>query len=157
MWLTPKLRNPDTNLRQGRHLDPLTTMAPAIAEMFRTPERWLEEEASFVPSIDLQETDNAYVINAEMPGMDPNNVNISVQNGVLDLRGEKKEEKESGGTGNGWTERRYGAFHRRIPFDQEIKEDEVKASYKNGVLRIEVPKAEKASGGKSIPIETEQS
>ncbi|MGM0760096.1 MAG: Hsp20/alpha crystallin family protein [Thermodesulfobacteriota bacterium] len=157
MWLTPKLTNTDTTLRQDRRLDLLTNEAPTIAEMFCMPERWLEEETSFVPSIDLQETDNAYVINAEMPGMDPNNVNITVNNGVLDLKGEKKEEKESGETGNTWTERRYGAFHRRIPLDQEIKEDEVKASYKDGILRIEVPKAEKAKGGKSIPIETDQS
>ena len=55
------------------------------------------------------------------------------------------------------TERLYGVFHRRIPLDQEIKEDEVKASYKDGILRIEMPKAEEAKGGKSIPIETEQS
>ena len=156
MWLTPRLRNTDTNLRQNRRLDPLTNVAPGIAEMFRMPEKWMEEEMSFIPSIDLQETDNAYVARAEMPGIDPKNVNISVQNGVLDIKGEKKEEKESGETGNTWTERLYGAFHRRIPLDQEIKEDEVKASYKNGILRIEMPKAEKAKGGTSIPIETEQ-
>jgi HSP20 family protein len=157
MWLTPRLRNPDTNLRQNRRLDPLTNVAPGIAEMFRAPERWLEEEMSFVPSIDLQETDNAYVVKAEMPGIDPKNVNISVENGVLDLKGEKKEEKESGETGNAWTERLYGAFHRRISLDQEIKEDEVKASYKDGILRIEMPKTEGGKGGKSIPIETEES
>ncbi len=157
MWLTPRLRNPDTNLRQNRRLDPLTNMAPGLAEMFRMPERWLEEEMAFAPSIDLQETENAYVVRAEMPGIDPKDVDISVHNGVLDVKGEKKEEKESGETGSRWTERLYGAFHRRIPLDQEIKEDEVKASYKDGILRIEMPKAEKAKGGKSIPIETEQS
>jgi len=156
MWLTPRLRNTDTNLRQNRRLDPLTNVAPGIAEMFRMPEKWMEEDMSFVPSIDLQDADTAYVARAEMPGIDPQNVNISVQNGVLDIKGEKKEEKESGETGNTWTERLYGAFHRRIPLDQEIKEDEVKASYKDGILRIEMPKAEKAKGGTSIPIETEQ-
>lgn len=48
-----------------------------------------------------------------------------------------------------------GAFHRQIPLDQEIKEDEIKATYKEGILRIELPKAEEASGNKSIPIKTE--
>lgn len=75
----------------------------------------------------------------------------------MDLKGEKREEKESGEKGNSWTERRYGTFHRRIPLDQEIKENEIKATFKNGVLRIKVPKAEDASGSKTIPIETEQS
>jgi len=102
-------------------------------------------------SMDLQETDNSYVLTAELPGIDPQNIDISVRNGVLELKGEKREEKESDQSGTGWTERRYGAFHRQIPFDQEIKEDEVKASCKNGILRIEVPKAEAGSGGKSIP------
>ncbi len=155
MWLTPRLRNQETPRRDDRFLNPLRDIAPTMAEMFRMPERWLEEEASFVPSIDLQETDNAFVVRAEMPGIDTNNVNISVKNGVLDLRGEKKEEKESGKKGDYWTERRYGAFHRQIPLDQEIKEDEIKATYKEGILRIELPKAEEASGSKSIPIKTE--
>lgn len=157
MWLTPRLRNPETPLRNDRLWNPLAEIAPTMAEMFRMPERWLEGEASFIPSIDLQETDNAYVLNAELPGIDPNNVNISVHNGTLDIQGEKKEEKESGEKGNAWTERRYGAFHRRIPLDQQIKEDEVKATYKDGILRIEVPKAGRSSGSKTIPIETEQS
>lgn len=155
MWLTPRLRNQDNTLRQDRRWNPLMEIAPTMAEMFRMPERLLEDEISFVPSMDLQETDKSYVLTAEMPGMDPNNVDISVRNGVLELKGEKKEEKESDQTGNGWTERRYGAFHRQIPLDQEIKEDEVKATYKNGVLRIEVPKADEGKSGKSIPIETE--
>ncbi|MFO7802814.1 MAG: Hsp20/alpha crystallin family protein [Desulfovermiculus sp.] len=155
MWLTPRLRNQDTNLRQDRRWDPMREIAPTMADMFRMPERLLGEEMSFVPTMDMQETDNAYVLTAEMPGMDPKNVDISVRNGVLELKGEKKEEKESDQTGTGWTERRYGAFHRQIPLDQEIKEEEVKATYKNGVLRIEVPKAETGGGGKSIPIETE--
>lgn len=155
MWRTPRLRNQDTNLRQDRRWDPFTEMAPTMADMFRMPERLLGEEMSFVPTMDMQETDNAYVLTAEMPGMDPKNVDISVRNGALELKGEKKEEKESDQSGTGWTERRYGAFHRQIPLDQDIKEEEVKATYKNGVLRIEVPKAETGGGGKSIPIETE--
>jgi HSP20 family protein len=130
-------------------------LAPEMADLFRLPERLLGEEADFVPSMDFQETDNAYVLTAEMPGIDPKDVEVSVRNGLLELKGEKKEEKESGQSGASWTERRYGAFHRQIPLDQEIKEDEVKATYKNGVLRIEVPKAEAGSRGKTIPIETE--
>lgn len=157
MWLTPRSRDLETPLRDDRFLDPLKDIAPTMAEMFRMPQRLLEEENTFVPNIDLQETDNAYVISAEMPGINPNDVDISVNNGMLDLKGEKKEEKESGEKGNYWTERRYGAFERRIPLDKEIKEDEIKAKYKDGILRIEVPKAEKAKSSKSIPIETEES
>ena len=155
MWRTPRLRNQDTNLRQDRRWNPLMEMAPEMTDIFRLPERLFGEELPFVPSMDMQETDNAYVLTAEMPGIDPQNVDISVRNGVLELKGEKKEEKESDQSGGGWTERRYGAFHRQIPLDQEIKEDEVKATYKNGILRVEVPKAAAGRSGKSIPIETE--
>ncbi len=156
MLLTPRLRNPESPLRNNRFGNPFGEIAPIMSELFRMPERWLEEEDSFSPSIDLQETDNAYVVKAEMPGIDPNNVSISVNNGVLNIQGEKKEEKESEEKGNTWTECRYGAFHRRIPLDQEIKEDEIKATYKEGILRIEVPKAAQAVGSKTIPIETDQ-
>jgi HSP20 family protein len=155
MWRTPRIPNSNTAPRQDRRWNPLMEFAPEMADLFRIPERLLGEEVDFVPSMDFQETDNEYVLTAEMPGIDPKNVEVSVRNGVLELKGEKKEEKESGQSGSSWTERRYGSFHRQITLDQEIKEDEVKATYKNGVLRIEVPKAESGSGGKSIPIETE--
>ena len=155
MWLTPRIRNNDTGLRQDRRMNPMMDIAPAMAELFNRPERWLEDQMSFVPSLDMHETDSAYVLNAEMPGMNPENVDVSVHNNVLELRGEKKEEKEAGENENAWKERRYGAFHRRIPLDQEIDEDKVKASYKDGVLRMEVPKAKTGAGSKNIPIETE--
>ncbi|MFO7803491.1 MAG: Hsp20 family protein, partial [Desulfovermiculus sp.] len=95
MWRTPRLRNQDTNLGQNRRWNPLLEIAPTMADMFRMPENILDEEMTFVPTMDLQETDKAYVLTAEMPGMDPKNVDISVRNGVLELKGEKKEEKES--------------------------------------------------------------
>jgi HSP20 family molecular chaperone IbpA len=91
MWLTPRLRNSETPLRNDRFWNPLSELAPTMAEMFHMPEKWLAGETSFVPSIDLQETDNAYVVRAEMPGIDPNNVNISVSNGALKLQGERRE------------------------------------------------------------------
>lgn len=155
MWRTPRIQNTNVAPRQDRRWSPLMEFAPEMADLFGMPERLLGVEADFVPSMDFQETDNEYVLTAEMPGIDPKNVEVSVRNGVLELKGEKKEEKESGQSGSRWTERRYGSFHRQITLEQAIKEDEVKAIYKNGVLRIEVPKAESGSGGKSIPIETE--
>ncbi|ACV69634.1 Hsp20/alpha crystallin family protein [Desulfohalobium retbaense] len=154
MWLTPRIRNEHTPLREGRRWDPMHEMVPALAEMFNSPERWLDNEIAFVPSLDMEETNDAYILTAEMPGIEPENIDVTVRNGVLELKGEKKEEKESGEKGNSWKERRYGAFHRRIPLEQDINEDEVKGTFKDGVLRIEVPKAQSDVGGKTVPIET---
>ena len=94
--------------------------------------------------MDISETKNSVVVEAEMPGMDSKSLDISLNGDLLTIRGEKKQETK---TNNGpfyCTDRAYGKFSRsvRLPGNVKSKGDEIKATYKDGVLRIEIPKTE---------------
>lgn len=104
------------------------------------------------PKIEINETDKALTISAELPGMTDKDVQIEIANGVLILRGEKKAERN--GDGRYFTERYYGAFERQIPLD-DVQEDKVEASFKNGVLTISAPKSDTPRAGvRQIAINT---
>ena len=103
------------------------------------------------PRIELNETDKAVTVSAELPGMTEKDVQVEIANGVLLIRGEKKSESESGGR---YSERYYGAFERRIPLDG-VQEDKADANFRNGVLTVSLPKTEQASHNvKRIAITT---
>lgn len=101
------------------------------------------------PRIELNETDKAVTVSAELPGLSEKDVQVEIANGVLSIRGEKKSETDNGGR---YSERYYGSFERRIPLDG-IQED--KADFRNGVLRVSLPKTEQASQNvKRIEVKT---
>jgi HSP20 family protein len=129
-----------------------------IFETMRELMRWPFDEGlmgdAYAPQIDVSETDGERVIRAEMPGLNPEDVDISLQNGNLVLKGEKKRENEDQGENYYHVERSYGSFYRSVPVPEDITENDVKASFKNGVLTVRVPKGE-SSSGKRIPIDVE--
>ncbi len=84
------------------------------------------------------------VVKAELPGIDPKDIDISLNEGVLTIKGEKKQEKEEKEEGYHLIERSYGSFTRSIRLPREIQNEKISASYKNGVLRITLPKTEEA-------------
>lgn len=94
--------------------------------------------------MDISETKDSVVVEAEMPGMDSKSLDISLNGDLLTIRGEKKQETKTDNDGCYCTERIYGKFSRsvRLPGNVKSKGDEIKAIYKDGVLRIEIPKAE---------------
>jgi HSP20 family protein len=92
------------------------------------------------PSIDVEETETAYKVTADVPGMDPKNVDLNLRDNILTISGEKQQEQKSEEGGRSWTERSYGRFERAIPFEAEIDADRIEAGYKNGVLTITLPK-----------------
>jgi len=96
------------------------------------------------PSIDLKENDGAYVVTAELPGIDPKDVQVDLHDNVLAISGEKREEHNGGDNGLRYTERAFGRFERRIPLAMDVDADKVEAKFKNGVLVIEAPKNPKA-------------
>jgi HSP20 family protein len=98
----------------------------------------------FRPSIDVVETDKDIRISAELPGMEEKDIDVSLGKDSLTIKGEKKEEKEDKGKGYYRMERSYGSFSRVIPLPTEIDQDKVKATFKKGVLTVELPKTEKA-------------
>jgi HSP20 family protein len=110
-------------------------------------------ESSF-PRIDIKDDDKEIVVEAEVPGMDDKDIDISLSNNVLTISGEKRQEKEEKKDQYYYAERSYGAFHRDIPLHCEIEEKKVQATYKKGVLTITLPKTPEAQRKtKNIPIQ----
>ena len=107
----------------------------------------------WAPSVDLSETPEAYIVKAEVPGLDPKEIEVSVDQNVLTIRGERKEEKEE--KGKTWlrTERRYGSFSRSIALPRAVDGDATKAEAKEGVLTITVPK-QKQAVTKKVEVKT---
>ena len=108
--------------------------------------------ADWAPSVDIEEADDKYVIKADLPGVDKKDIEVKLENGVLSIRGEKQTEKETGkGTKRHRTERFHGTFARSFTLPDAVKAEKVDASYKDGVLSLEIPKADEVKP-KSIDI-----
>ena len=111
--------------------------APAEARSFASPGM---AEHALSPSIDIHETEQAYKVAAELPGIDPRDVELDLRDNALTLRGEKRFERDEGEGGRRYTERSYGRFERTIALPTEVDADKVEASYENGVLKVTLPK-----------------
>ena len=110
----------------------------------RRPRLRAEEEGEWLPALDMTETANELVMKAEMPGLEPKDIDISLSDGMLTIKGEKKQEREEKEENYHLIERSYGAFARSIQLPAEVDSEKITASYKNGVLRIVLPKSEEA-------------
>ena len=111
-------------------------------------------EGEWAPSIDVAETEEDVVVTAELPGVKQENVDITIADDVLTLKGEKKEEKEVKKKNYHRIERSYGSFQRSISLPTGVQTDKAKAKYKDGVLQVTIPKAEEAKP-KQIKINVE--
>ncbi|HVR06944.1 MAG TPA: Hsp20/alpha crystallin family protein [Thermoanaerobaculia bacterium] len=99
---------------------------------------------TWTPPVDIQETDEAYRIHAELPGLTKDDIQITLENNVLRLSGERKLEKDVKKESYHRIERTYGAFSRSFALPTQVSPDKVEAKFDNGVLTIVVPKAEQA-------------
>jgi HSP20 family protein len=103
------------------------------------------------PKIDVEETDKNYRVTAELPGMEEHEVEVLLQDGMLTIRGEKKLENQS--ENRTFSERFYGRFERQLSFDRDVDQDDVSATFKNGVLTVTIPRTAQAiERRKRIPI-----
>jgi len=107
---------------------------------------------SWAPPVDIYETDNDIVLKAELPGMDPKDVEIRVEDNTLYLKGERQHEKEVKEQNYHRVERSYGSFARSFSLPNSINADKVKAEYKEGLLTLTMPKREEAKP-KTIKID----
>lgn len=110
---------------------------------FFRPMRRFEAPVSYAPPLDITERENEYVIHAEMPGVDKDAIDISLADGVLTITAEsRREHEEKEGDRVIRQERRYGKFSRSVQLGTQVDEKNVKATYKDGVLELVLPKAE---------------
>jgi HSP20 family protein len=100
--------------------------------------------SNWTPAVDISEHDDAYVVKVELPGVNKDDVKITVESNILTIRGEKKQEKETKKENYHRVERTYGAFERSFTLPTTVKNDKIDAAYKDGVLQIALPKAEEA-------------
>jgi HSP20 family protein len=94
------------------------------------------------PAVDVYENDEAIIVKAELPGVDKNQITVDVEGRVLTIKGERKYENEVKEDNYYRRERSYGSFHRAFTLPDDVDPDAIKADYKDGVLKIQVPKSE---------------
>ena len=105
------------------------------------------------PDVDIRESEKELVLEAELPGMEAKDINIMLRDGVLSLKGEKKSERDEKKDAYHLVERSYGAFERSFELPDIIDENQIKADFEKGVLRIVMPKRPEATKAeKKIPI-----
>ena len=131
----------------------LSRMERRIRQAFDEPFRlsFLTEEMGWTPAVEVVETDGAVEVIAELPGMTKDDVEITIENNVLTIRGEKKEEKEEKGKERYLFERFYGSFQRAFTLPVPVDEAKVNADFRNGVLKVHLPKSSEVKGRK-VPI-----
>jgi HSP20 family protein len=111
------------------------TFFDAPGEQQGAAPRWL-------PAMDLVETEDAFVLRADLPGLTENDVNLELENNVLTISGERKSEHEERREGYHRVERGYGRFARQLTLPEGVKPDGIEARFDNGVLEVRIPKPE---------------
>lgn len=140
--LQPELQHPVATLH--REVDRL------FDDFFRGFDRFpslpFREErlAEFSPKVNVSENDKEIEVTVEVPGMDQDDVDISLRDDVLTIKGEKKQEKEEKDKEYYHVERSYGSFYRSLQVPCEVDQENIKAAFKKGVLKINLPKSTKA-------------
>jgi HSP20 family protein len=112
---------------------------------------WPSFRGAWSPTVDIIDAGDEFTVRAEVPGLDPEDVRLSVTGNSLELSGEKKEEHEDHGKGYVRSERRYGSFVRRIPVPPGTDPDKISADYDRGVLTVHLPKSESRKP-RQIPV-----
>ena len=137
----------DSMLRLIPRTEELLTLVPDFGRVgrffddFRLPQLFAED-GEFLPAFDIAETDREYTITGEIPGVEAKDLDVTLTDGTLVVKGEKKREEEEKGEHFYRVEREYGSFRRGFCLPEDVKTDELKAVYKDGILRITIPKGE---------------
>lgn len=105
------------------------------------PRREGASNGEWMPSVDIAETEKEYVIKAELPEVRKEDVKVTVENGVLSIRGERKQEKEEKGKKFHRIERVYGSFARSFTLPDNVDESKISATFKDGMLHLQMPKS----------------
>jgi len=143
----------------GQRLAPLGRLRAEMDRWFDDIPTRLQQAGNFrfpisSPAIDMTETDDSYQLTAELPGIDPEDVEISVTDGMLLITGEKREERNETERDYSYSERSYGRFEREIALPSDADTSAIKAKVNKGVLAISMPKDKSSESRKQqIPVE----
>lgn len=119
------------------------------------PFRRNEAASAAMPAVDVSETDDAYEITVELPGIDEKDVEVKLANGILTIKGEKQEEKEEKQKGYHMRERSFGSFQRSFQVPDGVDVDKINASFTKGLLSVTLPKsAEAQKAEKQIAVKS---
>ena len=158
MAIVPRKRSEERSLAE-RTPDPFSYLRNQVNRVFDDfwGESWLapsrEMAAGFWPQVDVTETDKEIKVSAEIPGVESKDIDVSVEEGMLTIKGKKKYEREEKEKDQYRMERSYGSFERAIELPAEVDESKAKAEFKKGVLRLTLPKRPGApSRRKKIPV-----
>ena len=123
--------------------DPFREMTQVQNQLNRLVDQvWGGRQESWLPAVDVFDKQDAVVLKAELPGMDPDQIQIEVEDNVLTIKGERRFEETVDEERYYRVERRFGSFQRSLALPQGVKADEIGASYEDGILVVTVPKAE---------------
>jgi HSP20 family protein len=142
-----------TNMSLSQY-DPLTnfrSFEDVVARMLNEP----RGGRPWSPSVDIYETENDLVLKADLPDINPNDIEVRVENQTLTIKGERKFEQDPAVRGYHRIERNYGSFVRSFTVPATVDADKVAAEYKNGVLTVKLPKKETAKP-RQVKIEAKE-
>ena len=121
-------------------------LTPMFEDLFRPMRGWGGRMAEMlrVPDTDVVETENGIRVTLDLPGMRPEDVSVDLENNVLTVSGERREERTEGEESDTWhlSERRYGKFSRSFVLPREVEQERIEARFEDGVLRVVIPKSE---------------
>lgn len=132
------------NEMEPRHSDVwgLQSDINRLFDAFMSPFDGYEMKNPVMPKLDIAELKDKYEIKAELPGMEEKDINLSLEDGMLTISGEKKAETEEKEKGYFLKECSYGSFSRSVRLPENIADDKIAAKFKHGVLFVDVPKKE---------------
>jgi len=154
LWSSRKYKEVDI-MKDVLSLIPRTASLQNARDLF---DRFFEDEflplrgeKSWAPAFDISENEKGYMVSAELPGIDEKDLDITIAGGMLSIKGEKKKETEEKGETYHRIERTYGSFNRSFRIPDAVEADKVEATYKNGILKLVIPKS-KESAVKKITV-----
>jgi HSP20 family protein len=127
-------------------MSPMTQMSPMLAHALglHAQPQGNDRATAWAPALDISERKDAYLVTVELPGVEPDDLQITLEDGLLTIQGERQFTSESSEQQFHRVERRYGAFRRSITLPAQVQAEQIEASFDNGVLQIVVPKMEEA-------------
>lgn len=145
------------NLIRWQPMSDLVSLRDAMDRLFEdsfvTSRSWIGGQGMTDPSLDAYETANDVVVKAALPGIKPEDVDITLTGGLLTISGETKEETEQNDKNYIRRERRYGSFSRSVSLPEGLNGDKADAKFENGVLTLSIPKSEQIKP-KKIQVKT---